>query len=500
MRGSGGKSTPKVGLGRNIPSLVLDSIESKQDDKTPINYALLSPRMPALKQTEVNESLPGRKLRSPLILSVDSISSTKEPKGAFLTPRGTSSGENLLSRGIKLIRRTSSRELSSEADNTTPDIKNSTSTPATPRSAGENEFSPRKNNFSFFGFRLSPRSENKITKRNTLIINFRDAEAPKDRKKAAIAIVNQNELFEENYLHFLKLANDMVANREKYENNGYFVNPILPLDRKEQADEVYTFMLRLAENSTKSLTARTDSLIPPGNIVCIGVNFINDDKKDGAYTRKVGGIKEFLNECNTAICSIEKVKALLEVITVKYPLTMHLITPLEESIASDYRPMFKHGTYFMERDPEFAQRWIEHQGLKKQFKIELTNFISLGMEKPDKFEDKMRNISKIVAEFYIKDLIMMPDDEDRKYGTKKREEAIEKIEIHVRELQKNENFLATALREAEVKFSNDNQLSAKIDEQTQQSKRSFRVVGKHTSRLEKEKKELKEKGKERKFN
>ncbi|AIF81296.1 hypothetical protein I862_03680 [endosymbiont of Acanthamoeba sp. UWC8] len=497
MREGGEKSTPKVGLGRNIPSLVLDSVKKKQDDKIPINYAFLSPRALPSTQSIVDKSLPEKKLRSPLALSADSISSTKEPEGVFLTPRGTSSGENLLSRGIKLIRRTSSRELSSKTDNTIPDIKNSTSTPATPRSDGENEFSPRKNNFSFFGFRLSPRNENKINKRNILITNFRDAESPKARKKAAIAIVNQSDLFEENYLHFLKLANDMVANREKYENNGYFVNPILPLDRKDQADEVYTFMLRLAENSTKSLTARTDSLIPPGNIVCIGVNFVNDDKKDGAYTRKVGGIKEFLNECNTAVCSIEKVTALLEVITVKYPLTMHLITPLEESIASDYRPMFKHGSYFKERDSEFAQRWIEHQGLKKQFKIELNNFISLGMENPDKFEDEMRNISKIVAGFYIKDLIMMPDDEDRKYGTKTREQAIEKIKTHVSKLQKNEKFLATALKKAEL--YTDSWLSAKIDEQTQQSEGSFRVVGKHTSRLEKEKKELREKGKERKF-
>ncbi|KIE05453.1 hypothetical protein NF27_DR00180, partial [Candidatus Jidaibacter acanthamoeba] len=497
MRASGEKTTPKVGLGRNIPSLVLDSVEKKQGDTTPINYASLSPTALPSTQSIVDKSLPEKKSRLPLISSADTISSIKKPEGEFLTPRGTSSGGNLLSRGIKLIRRTSSRELSSEADNnTTPDIKNSTSTPATPRSEGESKFLSGKNNFSFFGFRLSPRSENKINKRNILITNFRDAESPKDQKKAAIAIVNQSELFEENYLHFLKLANDMVANRKKYENNGYFVNPILPLGEKDQADEVYTFMLRLAENSTKSLTARTDSLIPPGNICCIGVNFINDDKKDGAYTRKVGGIKEFLNECNTAVCSIEKVTALLEVITVKYPLTMHLITPLEESIASDYRPMFKHGSYFMERDSEFAQRWIKHQGLKKQFKIELINFISLGMEKPDKFEDEMRNISKIVAGFYIKDLIMMPDDEDKKYGTKTREEAIEKIETHVRELQKNENFLATALRDAAVKFSNDNRLSEKIDERTQQSEGSFRVVGKHTSRLEKEKKELKEKGKE----
>ncbi|MBA8667567.1 hypothetical protein H1Q59_06665 [Holosporaceae bacterium 'Namur'] len=290
-----------------------------------------------------------------------------------------------------------------------------------------------------------------------LIEDFRKAKEPEEKGRAVINIVNNQDLIPKEYAHFIKLANHMNETNEfmarnmtvkpistKVENSVGGFSP----DKAKDAEELEQFMQNLKAGKTKSLISGLgEDLIILNDMMKILINSVYEDPSRSDYQRAVKGVENNIIKADkNGAGTPEQLSALKDLIINKYPLVMHLISSEKDGKSADHVSLLKYGSYFQEKDPQFVNRWQEHQELQANFKEEFKSFVESGMKNPDKFEKNMKLASNQVAEIFKRDLEMIPSDKLSK--SKSKEEVMEKVENFQKELNSEKLYLKETLEKA----------------------------------------------------
>jgi hypothetical protein len=329
--------------------------------------------------------------------------------------------------------------------------------------------------------------------RNELIDNFRNAKDDASITQAAQDIVKYKKNFDNKYSkHFLDVATRVVTRNEtgkkpidfyKIDKDQTTQKKVEIPDKERSSKELLEFMENLKLGKVKSLNADLTNVMISNTTNSININFVFDDKSNSALVRAQKGVKDFLNEINGTLpdkskSNLQQIEAVHKVIFEKYPLTSHLInTANTVSNNADRSALMQFGSYFMEQDKGFAQRWQDHNKLKVEFTAKLKEFVEGGMKNPDEFEKYMQETSRKVAEIYKKDVAIMPKNANQPYGGKSREEALQKLDKHVNELKSTDQHLSQALKEAKNK---------QVEAETVHAKDERPVVGSQTAKLKRE--------------
>ncbi len=313
-----------------------------------------------------------------------------------------------------------------------------------------------------------------------LIEDFRKARTSEEKTQAAQNIVNNKKDIPEEYNHFTKVAEYMLQDKTAYRHEREEVLPVKPRekngvmpDRIKTAEEVDQFMCNLQAGKTKSLISDVIVTLPVINEVNkIIINAVKKDPNSGAYTRSLNGVNDSIHIANGsgkspdgkwnteqgAVKDKTQLEALSKIIAEKYPLTIHLITSDEVSKWQDHSTLLKYGSYYMEKDPQFANRWVEHQQLHEDFKNKFNTFVKDGMKNTSDFEKEMQEVSKKVADIFKKDVEIM----EIPGGITKKNEAIGRIEEYEKALKTGTLHLEKALTAARTQDpQKENQASSK---------------------------------------
>jgi hypothetical protein len=277
-----------------------------------------------------------------------------------------------------------------------------------------------------------------------VIQSFREAKSFEERKEAAEKIIGRKDAFEQrgNYSHFLDLAQDITDNPAKHCAMGDFILPVRLKTDKQEAERLKSYMRALSEGLTESLTEDISKITVLYSILQIDHNFIVDQKK-GEIERSCENAVRFITECvkakncdNGLVDPLNQQKLLQAIL--EMPLVLHLIEGYTDKVvANDYFMLLAYGSYLKERDPEFIDRWFKQHELAEKFTNELRALIQSEGEFEGRlpaFKESMREYSIIVAENFIKDLKMLPDSGEQKYGDKTKEEASKKMKKYLVEL------------------------------------------------------------------
>ncbi|KIE05399.1 hypothetical protein NF27_DT01730 [Candidatus Jidaibacter acanthamoeba] len=287
---------------------------------------------------------------------------------------------------------------------------------------------------------------------DSLIEDFRNAKEPEEKVIAVRNIVNNQNLIPKEYSHFVKLANHMN------ETNKYMAKDMIvkPKSAKwgdslggpaKDAQELEDFMQNLKAGKTKSLISGDGRhLMMTSDMMKILINSIYEDFSREDYKRDVSAIEDIITANKNGANTSEQLSALEDLIINKYPLVMHLIAFKKHGKSVDHSNLLNYGSYFHEKDPQFVNRWEEHQELQANFKEVFKSFVESGMKNPDKFEKNMKLASNQVAEIFKQDLEMMPLDKLSK--SKSKEEIIDKIENFQKEYNSEKLYLKETLKKA----------------------------------------------------